>query len=1020
MDFQWEFFENLNEAVYVSEVETQSLIYMNARLRNVLGISDSAEYVGKKCYEVLQGLDRCCKFCTNHLLKENEFYEWTYKNPVLNTTYLIKDTLIVREGKKYRVEIAVDIDSEKIQLNNYYFANSDEIIKECMHYMNSRSESDKSIDELLKFIGERFLCERSYIFERNENNCFDNTYEWCKEGVHPQIDLLQNEPEETISWWLDLFGNGQVVVIEDIENIKEQYPLAYAALKPQDIHSLVTGPIYSGDEIIGFIGVDNPDKKMLSILKTLLQFIGYFIRPAFKRRDLVKELDNISNRDVLTGALNRNSLAAYCSSDIKHESIGVVYCDISDLKLINHELGYEAGDKFILQCYSLIQKTLKTDMIYRIGGDEFVILMPNIGENEFEYTIDNLKSMVRVSKNHIYVGSAWSNDENADIQVLIAFAGKQMFKYKRDYYMSSKSFTKSFDDVKPKSNNEVNMNNDKSKFMQFIANNNFDPESLFNSITLKNSASYLYFGDLQSNQFYISDNMRDTFGFKDNIVPNLLVEWEKRISTQEDLEMYRHDLSEILTEKKTIHDLRYQVKDCNGNNIWIRCCGILKWNEEKTAPLFFSGRVSCQDNDFVVDAITNFPREHAAIAKINELCKVSDEICVIGFCLNNFTEINETKGRYFGNLILQHISNKLSNRFGSKISFFRLDGMRFMAIVSPTYNSSVEDIVDKMREIIEQEYRTADISVRHPCAFGVLNHNDENESAQMVLENTITLILAAKTFPDVKYIEHSPENIRKMKEMANMALCLGQEVANNMENFRIVVQPIVTADGNEPLKGEALLRWKYKGQNVSPAVFIPLLEKGKMILPVGKWVFEQSVRTCKRILSYEPRFKMSFNVSYLQIMDDDFIKFIEQTLKKYRMDGSHFIAELTETHFDESPEKLKEFVEGCKKLGMQIALDDFGSGYSSLGLLLKYPATVVKLDRSLLAEVTESEEKMYFIRSIVYACHQFGKTVCVEGVETEEEDRIVKNTGCDMIQGYFHYKPVEVSELYEILAERNK
>ena len=78
---------------------------------------------------------------------------------------------------------------------------------------------------------------------------------------------MQNEPEETISWWLELFENKQIVVIEDIEEIKDKYPLAYAALKPQDIHSLVTGPIYSGDDIIGFIGVDNPDRKMLTILK---------------------------------------------------------------------------------------------------------------------------------------------------------------------------------------------------------------------------------------------------------------------------------------------------------------------------------------------------------------------------------------------------------------------------------------------------------------------------------------------------------------------------------------------------------------------------------------------------------------------------------------------------------------------------------------------------------------------------------------------------------------------------------
>ena len=168
MHFQWQFFENLNEIVYVSEIETESLVYMNARLRKVLGIDDSKEYIGKKCYQVLQGLSRPCDFCTNHLLKENEFYEWTYKNPILNRSYLIKDTVFKYEGKKYRLEIAIDIDSEKVQLNSYYFANTDEIIKNCMENMNSSADPNETIDNLLKFIGEKFLCERSYIFERNK------------------------------------------------------------------------------------------------------------------------------------------------------------------------------------------------------------------------------------------------------------------------------------------------------------------------------------------------------------------------------------------------------------------------------------------------------------------------------------------------------------------------------------------------------------------------------------------------------------------------------------------------------------------------------------------------------------------------------------------------------------------------------------------------------------------------------------------------------------------------------------
>ena len=105
-------------------------------------------------------------------------------------------------------------------------------------------------------------------------------------------------------------------------------------------------------------------------------------------------------------------------------------------------------------------------------------------------------------------------------------------------------------------------------------------------------------------------------------------------------------------------------------------------------------------------------------------------------------------------------------------------------------------------------------------------------------------------------------------------------------------------------------------------------------------------------------------------------------------------------------------------MGMRIALDDFGSGYSSLRMLLQYPSNIIKLDRSLLQEITKSDEKMHFIRSIVYACHQFGKTVCMEGVEHADQNEIIRNTGCDMIQGYYYYRPMEVRDLYQLISEQ--
>ena len=114
---------------------------------------------------------------------------------------------------------------------------------------------------------------------------------------------------------------------------------------------------------------------------------------------------------------------------------------------------------------------------------------------------------------------------------------------------------------------------------------------------------------------------------------------------------------------------------------------------------------------------------------------------------------------------------------------------------------------------------------------------------------------------------------------------------------------------------------------------------------------------------------------------------------------------------------LQYFVSECSMLGIRVALDDFGNGYSSLGLLLKYPSSIIKLDRTLLMEMSDSEEKKNFISTIVYACHKFGKRVCMEGVETFDEHMMIEESGCDLVQGHFHYPPMETCDLYHLLSQ---
>ena len=145
---------------------------------------------------------------------------------------------------------------------------------------------------------------------------------------------------------------------------------------------------------------------------------------------------------------------------------------------------------------------------------------------------------------------------------------------------------------------------------------------------------------------------------------------------------------------------------------------------------------------------------------------------------------------------------------------------------------------------------------------------------------------------------------------------------------------------------------------------------------------------------------------------------MEETLAQYQLDGHHLVVEMTESCMDEEPDRLIELVEGCQRLGIRIALDDFGSGYSSLWVLLQYPSSIIKLDRSLLLEMMDSADKKNFISSIVFACHRFGKLVCMEGVETELQNDMVKETKCDVIQGFHYYQPTELDQLSRLMEHQ--
>jgi EAL domain-containing protein (putative c-di-GMP-specific phosphodiesterase class I) len=249
---------------------------------------------------------------------------------------------------------------------------------------------------------------------------------------------------------------------------------------------------------------------------------------------------------------------------------------------------------------------------------------------------------------------------------------------------------------------------------------------------------------------------------------------------------------------------------------------------------------------------------------------------------------------------------------------------------------------------------------------------------------------------------------------------LRASIENDFEGFELVCQPQVCASDGKLKGGEALLRWNHPQLGmVPPVTFIPILEKTGMIVDVGKWVFKEAVNLCSEWVSYCRDFKISINISYIQLFDDDFLDFVHDTIANSNADFSNIIIELTESRFVTDKTFLNKMFDALRNMGICIAMDDFGTGYSSLEILKEVPADIVKIDRTFVRNIEDNIFNKNFIRFAVELCHNVGIQVCLEGIENNDEYQIVYDMNLDFIQGYYFGKPLRKDEFEKIFFRKS-
>lgn len=423
----------ITELMYVSDIDTYELLFVNEAGKKTFNINDEENL---KCYKALQGFDSPCSFCPNSILTKDENYTWEYTNPLTKRHYLLKDRLMEWEGRTARMEIAFDITevtNEKIELKNGL--KREHVLVECIRELYRNHETIDAANYVLEQVGKLFLAERSYIFLIHGDNV-SNIAEWCKEGITPQIDNLQNLPQSDFAIWINMFQKQENVIIHDLEDLKLTMEPEYEFLAQQGIKRMIMVPLKRNGKLTGCMGLDNLSPNLIENAVTFFETLSYFIMIAMSRNENEEVLYRMSYLDILTSFYNRNRYIHDIDKLVgKTNSVGVVYLDVNGLKEINDNFGHDYGDELLKTCAKIIQSSFETGSYYRIGGDEFVIICTDITEAKFNEKVQKLKNNFMNDECKAAIGYRW--EENCEnIKSTIKNAEELMYADKKEFYHS--------------------------------------------------------------------------------------------------------------------------------------------------------------------------------------------------------------------------------------------------------------------------------------------------------------------------------------------------------------------------------------------------------------------------------------------------------------------------------------------------------------------------------------------------------------------------------------------------------
>ena len=391
--------------------------------------------------------------------------------------------------------------------------------------------------------------------------------------------------------------------------------------------------------------------------------------------------------------------------------------------------------------------------------------------------------------------------------------------------------------------------------------------------------------------------------------------------------------------------------------------------------------------------------------------------------LDQFKVVNDSLGHIIGDLSLSESGKRLQDSVRLSDTVGRLGGDEFVVLLEDVQGKSdYLEVVERIQQSLSEPTTLEGKKVFISTSIGIVLGDERYKKAEDILRDADIAMYQAKSLGRGRYEVFEPSMLVKVTSRSQVETELWKALENN--EFVVHYQPILNIESKQIIGFEALVRWQHPARGLLlPAEFIPIAEEIGLIVPMGYWILDEA---CRQISVWhnkypaDPPLTVNVNLSARQCAQPDLTNKIEEILQKYELDPSSLKLELTESLVIEDSESTSAMLSQLRNMGIQIQVDDFDTGYSSLGYLQNFPIDALKIDHTFINQLGSNESSQEIIRTILSLAQNLGIKVIAEGVETNDQLSKLQEMDCEYFQGFLFAKPAACNEIDNLLSKSMK